>query len=255
MRPLTPSGRGTHRDTAAVSASVVKVGVLGALATATIAVPIASATGAQHTDVAAAVPASGGGAQGAVAASRPVAIPAVSTDASTGLSSPIASQNITVTPGDGSDDEGGATTSQDVAADTTPDNAVPSAEGFIHPVNAPVTSGYGYRVHPTLGYEKMHDGIDFGAACGTPVKAAAAGTVVKAEASGASGNRIDIDHGNGVVTGYFHLSGYQVSVGQTVQQGQVIGLTGSTGRSTGCHLHFAELDRSGAYSDPDSLFR
>ena len=110
-------------------------------------------------------------------------------------------------------------------------------------------------MHPVLGYAKGHDGVDFGAACGTAVHAAAGGTVVAAEYDHASGNRVKIDHGNGVITGYYHLSAFKASVGDKVEQGDVVGKVGSTGRSTGCHLHFAKMDESGAYSDPMSLFK
>ena len=106
-----------------------------------------------------------------------------------------------------------------------------------------------------LGYYKGHDGVDFGAACGAPVKAAKSGTVVAVEYHHASGNRVKIDHGNGVVTGYYHLQGFNTSEGATVEQGDIIGYVGSTGRSTGCHLHFAKMDESGNYSNPMSILR
>ena len=85
--------------------------------------------------------------------------------------------------------------------------------------------------------------------------AAQAGTVIAVEYNSASGNRVKIDHGNGVVTGYYHLQGFNTSVGATVAQGDTIGYVGSTGRSTGCHLHFAKMDTAGNYSDPMSLLQ
>ena len=130
-----------------------------------------------------------------------------------------------------------------------------SDSGYIRPASGPITSGYGGRVHPVLGYYKGHDGVDFGAACGAPAKAAKSGTVVAVEYHHASGNRVKIDHGNGVITGYYHLQGFNTSVGAKVSQGDVIGYVGSTGRSTGCHLHFAKMDEAGNYSDPMSLLR
>nr|WP_245349199.1 M23 family metallopeptidase [Brachybacterium fresconis] len=110
-------------------------------------------------------------------------------------------------------------------------------------------------MHPVLGYFKGHDGVDFGASCGAPVKAVRSGKVVSASYQGASGNRVEVDHGNGVVTGYFHLQGFNTSVGSTVEQGETIGYVGSTGRSTGCHLHFAKMDEAGNYSNPMSILR
>lgn len=92
-----------------------------------------------------------------------------------------------------------------------------------------------------LGYWKLHDGTDFGASCGTPIKAAASGTVSERYYNAGYGNRLMIDHGkiNGtyVTTGYNHATRYIVSVGQRVTKGQVIGYVGTTGYSTGCHLH------------------
>ena len=122
-------------------------------------------------------------------------------------------------------------------------------------MGGPITSGYGYRTHPVLGYSKMHEGVDFGASCGTPVHSAQSGTVVAVEYNSASGKRVKVDHGNGVITGYFHLQSYGTSVGATVEAGEVIGYVGSTGRSTGCHLHFAKMDEAGNYSNPMSLLR
>lgn len=113
--------------------------------------------------------------------------------------------------------------------------------GFIYPVPARITSAYGMRLHPVLGYWKLHDGTDFGASCNTPIKAAASGVVSERYYNGGYGNRLMIDHGlvdgQYVTTGYNHATRYIVSVGERVSQGQVIGYVGSTGYSTGCHLH------------------
>jgi murein DD-endopeptidase MepM/ murein hydrolase activator NlpD len=124
---------------------------------------------------------------------------------------------------------------------TTP--APSSSSGLARPIpGAPITSPYGMRLHPILHIWKLHDGTDFGAGCGTPVHAAASGTVTEEYYNGGYGNRLFIDHGNvgGVfmTTSYNHLSGYAVKVGQHVTQGQVIAYVGTTGYSTGCHLHF-----------------
>jgi len=98
------------------------------------------------------------------------------------------------------------------------------------------------RMHPILHIWKLHDGTDFGAGCGTPIQAAASGTVTEEYYNGGYGNRLFIDHGNiggaFMTTAYNHMSGYTVRVGQHVTQGQVIGYVGTTGYSTGCHLHF-----------------
>ena len=118
-----------------------------------------------------------------------------------------------------------------------------SSSGLIKPIpGASITSPYGMRLHPILHIWKLHDGTDFGAGCGTPVHAAASGTVTEEYYNGGYGNRLFIDHGNVsgrfMTTAYNHLSGYAVKVGQHVTQGQVIAYVGTTGYSTGCHLHF-----------------
>ncbi len=116
-----------------------------------------------------------------------------------------------------------------------------SHHGFIYPVSAPITSPYGMRFHPVLHVWKLHDGTDFGAGCGTPIRAAQSGRVAERYYNGGYGNRLMIDHGyiagRYVTTGYNHATRYIVSVGQHVRQGQVIGYVGTTGYSTGCHLH------------------
>ncbi len=110
--------------------------------------------------------------------------------------------------------------------------------GLRRPVGGPITSPYGMRVHPVTGQRKLHDGTDFGVPCGTPVHAAAGGTVTGRSYSGAYGKRIVIRHRPGFETSYNHLSAQSVSVGDRVTAGQVIARSGTTGLSTGCHLHF-----------------
>jgi murein DD-endopeptidase MepM/ murein hydrolase activator NlpD len=100
------------------------------------------------------------------------------------------------------------------------------------------TSGFGTRFDPFTRGPALHTGVDFRAETGTPARAAGAGRVLAAEYSGGYGNMVDIDHGNGVVTRYGHLTAFVVAPGERVQAGQTIGLTGSTGRSTGPHLHY-----------------
>lgn len=130
--------------------------------------------------------------------------------------------------------------------------------GFLdYPVAGTVTSPYGWRTHPIHGYRSLHDGTDFGAACGTPIRAAAAGTVLETYFQSAYGNRVVIDHGFhggvGLATISNHLSGYAVGPGDAVQRGQVIGYVGNTGWSTGCHLHYTVLE-NGVPVDPFAWF-
>lgn len=100
------------------------------------------------------------------------------------------------------------------------------------------SSGFGYRIHPLLGTRKLHGGVDMAAPIGTPIRAAGSGTVISAGWGGGYGNLIQIDHGNGLITRYAHLSQIEVSPRQPVGRGEVIGRMGSTGASTGSHLHF-----------------
>ena len=124
-----------------------------------------------------------------------------------------------------------------------------SSGSFQWPVNGAVTSGFGYRTHPVLGTQRLHAGVDFGAPSGTPIVAAAAGTVVSAGWQGGYGNAVIIDHGGGEATLYGHQSRLAVSSGASVRRGQIIGYVGSTGMSTGPHLHF-ELRINGVPTDP-----
>jgi murein DD-endopeptidase MepM/ murein hydrolase activator NlpD len=117
-----------------------------------------------------------------------------------------------------------------------------SASGLIWPVSGPITSGFGWR------WGRMHEGIDIGAPCGTPIHAAASGTVIFAGWMDGYGNFVIVDHGGGIATAYGHQSAIYVS-GGSVSQGQVIGAVGSTGHSTGCHLHF-EVRVNGTPVDP-----
>ncbi|MFI8414835.1 M23 family metallopeptidase [Paeniglutamicibacter gangotriensis] len=114
-----------------------------------------------------------------------------------------------------------------------------------------LTSRFGFRKNPTGPGFMNHNGLDYGAACGTPVKASAAGTVVQSEFAGHSGNRVQIDHGNGLETSYNHNSALKVSVGQKVKRGEVVALVGTTGNSTGCHVHL-EVIVNGQWVNPES---
>lgn len=103
---------------------------------------------------------------------------------------------------------------------------------------ARLTSGFGMRFHPLLAYSRMHQGVDFGAPSGSPIMAAASGTVAYAAPHGGHGNYVMLKHNKDLSTGYAHMSRFAVRPGQQVSQGQVIGYVGSTGLSTGPHLHY-----------------
>lgn len=125
----------------------------------------------------------------------------------------------------------------------------PSGNGSLgRPVDGYITSPFGYRIHPIYGTRRLHTGTDLGAPCGTPVYAAESGTVVSAGWAGGSGNRIVLNHGGGLATTYNHMSGFAVRGGE-VTRGQLIGYVGTTGASTGCHLHF-EVRVNGAPVNP-----
>jgi murein DD-endopeptidase MepM/ murein hydrolase activator NlpD len=113
-----------------------------------------------------------------------------------------------------------------------------------------ITSGFGMRLHPLLGYTRMHEGIDFGVPRGTPVYAAGDGVVEEAQWKGGYGRWIKLKHAGGWETGYGHLSGWAVRAGAYVHQGEVIAYSGSTGESTGPHLHY-EVIRNGVKINPN----
>jgi murein DD-endopeptidase MepM/ murein hydrolase activator NlpD len=112
-------------------------------------------------------------------------------------------------------------------------------------------SGFGMRRHPILGYYKMHTGVDWAAPIGTPILAAGNGTVIKAQWDSGYGRRVEIQHANGYITTYNHMSGFArgVTEGGRVKQGQTVGFLGSTGLSTGPHLHY-EVMVNGHFVDP-----
>jgi murein DD-endopeptidase MepM/ murein hydrolase activator NlpD len=121
----------------------------------------------------------------------------------------------------------------------------PTGGLLLRPVNGPITSPYGYRINPVMGYYGLHDGDDFGAACGTPIWAAGNATVLSEYYSSVWGNRLFLNlgliNGKNVTVIYNHLSAYRSSVGQHVSRGQVVGLIGTTGWSTGCHTHMTVM--------------
>lgn len=124
---------------------------------------------------------------------------------------------------------------------TEPSTETPStSEGWIRPCKYKLlTSPYGWRTHPVYGDRRFHSGVDLAGSEGTAIYAARSGTVTTATYNGTCGYYVTINHGDGYSSSYLHLTGYTVSVGQKVSQGQVIGYMGSTGVSTGPHLHFS----------------
>ncbi len=115
-------------------------------------------------------------------------------------------------------------------------NALPLARPT--PLDTRFSSPFGYRIHPISGVRKLHAGLDLAAPVGTPIRAAGSGVVLSAGWGGGYGNLIQIDHGNGVISRYAHLSAIEVAQGQPVAAGAIVGRMGSTGASTGSHLHF-----------------
>ncbi len=128
-----------------------------------------------------------------------------------------------------------------------------TTQAIQRPVPGVVSSNFGPRMHPILGYTRMHKGMDFRAGYGTPILAVQTGYVELAGwNSGGYGNHVELMHGAGITTTYSHMSGIAVRPGQLVQQGQVIGYVGATGLATGPHLHY-ELHRFGQAIDPASV--
>jgi len=126
---------------------------------------------------------------------------------------------------------------------------MPPSGKLLWPAAGPLISGFGYRIHPILGTKRLHAGIDIGAPYGTAVKAAAGGEVIQTGYFGGYGYSVMIYHGGGYATWYAHLSSIDVSIGQMVERGSVIGRVGSTGWSTGPHLHF-EVRINGVPQNP-----
>ena len=135
--------------------------------------------------------------------------------------------------------------------DPLPETPTYSGGGFCWPAPAytRISDDYGYRIHPILKVQQFHNGIDMAAPGGSPILAASGGTVIAASYSGTMGNYVMINHGGGLYTIYMHASSLHVSAGQTVSKGQQIGTVGTTGRSTGNHLHFS-VRLNGSYVNP-----
>lgn len=145
---------------------------------------------------------------------------------------------------------------KDVSGNDIPTAAAPVYSGGAFCWPAPsytrISDDYGNRIHPTLGVQQFHNGVDMAAPGGSPILAAADGTVIAASYSSSMGNYIMINHGGGLYTIYMHASALYVSSGQSVTRGQKIAAVGSTGRSTGNHLHFS-VRRNGSYVSPWSF--
>ncbi len=133
--------------------------------------------------------------------------------------------------------------------DTAPQIAAVSVPSGMPLQGAMLTSDYGMRTHPVLGGRRNHKGVDLAQPTGTPVYATADGIVSMAERYSSYGNYVQIEHGGELQTRYAHLSGYAVAEGEQVRKGQLIGYVGSTGRSTGPHLHY-EVRVAGEAVDP-----
>ena len=130
--------------------------------------------------------------------------------------------------------------------------ATEQSSGMRMPVAGRVTSQFGSRFHPILGHKRMHKGVDLGAGTGAPIVAAADGRIVSAGWAGGYGRQVAIAHSGGIRTTYSHMSRIAASPGQTVRQGQVIGYVGSSGLSTGPHLHY-EVYKDGRPVNPLSV--
>ena len=125
-----------------------------------------------------------------------------------------------------------------------------SSSGWLTPVPYyTLTSPFGMRLHPVYGYYRMHNGVDLACAQGTPIYASRSGKVTLATYGKDAGYYVSLNHGDGFASVYMHMTHYIVSAGQYVEQGQVIGYVGSTGASTGPHLHFG-ISYNGTYVNP-----
>ncbi|MBO1263814.1 peptidoglycan DD-metalloendopeptidase family protein [Proteiniclasticum sp. SCR006] len=139
-------------------------------------------------------------------------------------------------------------------ANNSSSGSVVSSSGYVRPTSGRISSPYGYRIHPIYGVRRMHTGVDYAAPSGTPVVSIKSGTVILRKYNSSYGNYIIVDHGGGVSSLYAHLSGFAISYGQSVKQGQTIGYVGSTGASTGPHLHF-EIRINGQHTNPANYVR
>lgn len=127
---------------------------------------------------------------------------------------------------------------------------------FSRPLKGKVGSGFGWRIDPVYGGKEWHNGVDIGAPFGTPIAAIAEGKVVSVyEDEKLGGKQIRLKHTNGWASGYAHMSQQLVKVGEKVERGSIIGLVGSTGKSTGNHLHLTLTDPEGNKVDPEKYIK
>ena len=148
---------------------------------------------------------------------------------------------------DGSADDGATAGGEGSGSEEEPSGTWMMWPSYTHTINSP----YGMRTNPVSGIYKLHAGVDIGASYGTSIYAAAGGTVIQAGENGGYGNCVMVNHGNGYTTLYAHMSSIAVSNGQSVSQGQVLGYVGSTGNSTGPHLHFeVRVSATGSTMNP-----
>lgn len=157
-------------------------------------------------------------------------------------------------PDPATDNEGTADQGDAPEPEPTPDpgDSEPPADAalsFVWPINGSISSSFGYRIHPIFGTQRFHSGIDINGGTGLPIAASASGVVITSGWQDGYGNIVVIDHGGGFATVYAHQSQLGVVAGETVTQGQIIGYVGSTGWSTGPHLHF-EIRIDGSPVDP-----
>lgn len=164
----------------------------------------------------------------------------------------------TVAPAEGEDGQGASPAGCGTGTPGEGGGSVPVTGGWAPPVaGMRVSSPYGMRRHPVTGVYKLHSGTDYpGLGCGSTIRAAAGGTVTRAGAASGYGSLVTIDHGGGVQTRYAHMytRDIRVTVGQQVQPGEVVGLMGSSGWSTGCHLHF-EVLVNGNFTNPATFLK
>ncbi len=124
---------------------------------------------------------------------------------------------------------------------------------FPYPVKGRISSPFGNRIHPVTKSPSFHNGIDIAAPSGTPILSPESGRVINRYENATGGKQLIIEHSNGYVTGYAHLSDYAVKSGDNVKKGQLIGYVGTTGRVTGAHLHLT-LKKQGVYLNPENYF-
>ena len=148
-----------------------------------------------------------------------------------------------------------SSSSSNTTSNNTSSSTISSSSGYLWPLNGytRISSYYGGRTHPIAGVWRMHNGVDIPAPGGTPIRATRSGTVIVSAYGSSYGNYVSISHGGGDSSLYAHMSKRAVSVGQTVQKGQIIGYVGTTGNSTGNHLHF-EIKVNGSRINPLSVF-